>query len=222
MRRSSRIAGSASLTNSPRTNAGACSVNRAVVGDGLADRPALRPPDREVVGAEGGREVDDARAVLHRDEVRRRPRCARPRRWGTGARSASPTRLGPRTGRHDGPVRRRGRARAAARRRPAAPRRGRPARTSASAPTAAPVFDGSVHGVVVHTASEAPTSVRVGRLHDREPHEHARVLDLLVALRDLGVGQRRAAPRAVRGDLVSSTSSPRSCSRFSDHHTDSM
>ena len=42
----------------------------------------------------------------------------------------------------------------------------------------------------------------VVRLHDREPQEHARVLDGLVAERDLGVGQRRAASRAVRRDLV--------------------
>ena len=44
---------------------------RAVVRDGAPHGPALRTPDREVVGAERRREVHDAGAVLHRDEVRR-------------------------------------------------------------------------------------------------------------------------------------------------------
>ena len=44
--------------------------------------------------------------------------------------------------------------------------------------------------------------VGVGRLDDREPHEHARVVHRSVAQRHLGVGQRGAAPRAVGGDLV--------------------
>ena len=44
--------------------------------------------------------------------------------------------------------------------------------------------------------------VGIGGLHDREPQKHARILDPLVALRDLGIRQRRAAARAVRRDLV--------------------
>ncbi len=43
---------------------------------------------------------------------------------------------------------------------------------------------------------------RAGRPRDREPHEDRRVLVVLVALRDLVRGERGAAARAVRDDLV--------------------
>src|SRR3954454_23699502 len=42
----------------------------------------------------------------------------------------------------------------------------------------------------------------VARLGDREPDEQARIADMFVALRDLGVGQRRATAWTVGGDLV--------------------
>ena len=150
------IAGSASFTNCPRTNAGARSVNRAVVVDRLEDRPPLRAADVEVVRAERRRDVDDAGAVVHRDEVGRDHGVGVLDVRDTAARSARrPGRAARRSSRRSLVAQGRGRerlARRSAARRPARPRRSRPAVDRR------PALDGSVHGVVVHTTSDAPTS----------------------------------------------------------------
>ena len=172
----------------------------AVIGDRPPHGPALGSPHREIVGPEGGREVDDPGAVVHRHEVRGdhgvrvlhvgvRRLVAGPHECG----AVEAVRLDPIVPEDDaGPWRRDDETLAVAfvhrvptgrQHRRALVRRQRPGRRRPHDERGADV-------------------IGVARLDDREPQEHARVLHLLVSLGDLGVGQRRAAPRAVGGDLV--------------------
>jgi hypothetical protein len=84
------------------------------------------------------------------------------------------------------------------------------------------VFDGKVHGVVVHTASAAPTSE--GSAASTIGKRTSTLGSSTVRYPSATSASDRAVPQ--RGQyavtLSASTSSPRWCSRFSDHHTDSM
>ena len=189
---------------SPRTNAGAslgepCRRRRP----GLQTGQPLRAADREVVGrrtrARGGR------CRCRRPARRSRPAttvCA-PSTFGYGGSYRAPTSVGAvddRRDRRSSP--RRARLGAAAPRRSAARRRARRPRTRPSAATAAPVFDGSVHGRRRPDEERGADERRSARLDDREAGRRRSGPRRSVPLRDLGVGQRGAAPRAVRRDLV--------------------
>ena len=78
--------------------------------------------------------------------------------------------------------------------------RARRRRSRTSGWTAAYMFDGSVHGVVVHTRSESVAAGRPAR--ERERDVDARVVDRLVPLPDLARAERRAALRPPPDDLV--------------------
>jgi hypothetical protein len=147
-----------------------------------------------VVLAEGGGDVDDPGARIERDEVRSdhapdgssKPRASVSKR-SNGGRYAVPTSSRPKNlrstvseppsffasgstsplGDDEAPTL------------PAGPRRTR------IRPTAAYMFDGRVHGVVVQTRSE-----QIVLSHDRERHVHARVVDLRI----LGRPRPRSAP----------------------------
>ena len=199
------IVGSASFTKSPRTNAGARSLKRPGVVDRLEHRPALRAADREVLGPERGRDVHDPGAVVHRDEVAGDHLVRVPRRSDTAARS------GPRRGRIRGASRPSFPSSPSTRSRSAAPItrtfavaldhdvatrcRPRPGPRSTGASTAWWSTPSSDDRARIGEPGIAPAA-------RAEPDEHARVLDRLVAHGDLGVGERGAAPRAVRRDLV--------------------
>ncbi len=168
--------------------------------DRLERRPALLAADLEVLGAERRRHVDDPGAVVQRHEVRRdHPvRALHVRVQGLVARSFErrPRDRLPHdriVGEHGILERLREDQAVAvvlhhdvgsvggnrdARVRDERPRRGGPAQ------------------------QRGADERGVGRLDDRERDEHARVLDVGVARRDLGVGQGRPAPRAVGGDPV--------------------
>ena len=197
------IFGSASLTKSPRTDAGPSSLKRPVVVDRLEHRPPMRPTDRQVLRTERGGEVHDPGAVVHGDEVaaddlvrpldvRIQRLVARHRRG--RIRAASRPRLLPRRAHAGG-----GRHRSPAVRRPRPPRRTRRRRPP--------------RGLRWRAVSTAWWSTRGGRrprirergialAATRKPDEHAGVLHGLVAHGDLGVGERGAASGAIRRDLV--------------------
>ena len=154
-RRSS--AGSASFTNLPAYGAPIASVEAGRVVHRVDDRQAFAFADLAVDLAERGREVHDARAVFDGDEVvgddrerllaldrdeRERRLVARADELGDGRRrptisASSPSTAGDAVARHH----------------EVAPAFGRAhAHVLDVGPTAAPMFDGSVHGVVVHTS----------------------------------------------------------------------
>jgi hypothetical protein len=82
-------------------------------------------------------------------------------------------------------------------------------------------LDGSVHGVVVQTRSDAPTSS--GSAASAIGNRTWTLGSSVVAYPRATSASDSAVPH--RGQyavtLSASTRSPRSCNRFSDHHTDS-
>ena len=160
--------------------------------------------DRVVVLAEGGRDVDEAGAVLGGDEVAGEDREA------ARARGRRGRRPGPRSGGRPG------RRRRGARR----PRRSSPSTFSTSGSARIRISsldprpdvgdvggdgDGDVAGQ--GPGRRRPDQQRLARLlavlaEQREAHVYGGVLDVLVAERDLVRGERGAAARAVGDDLV--------------------
>ncbi len=192
------IAASASFTNCP-AYAGTEASNRLDASTGLRNgRPSLAATSRSI-SPKAGREVDDAGALVDRDEVRDHhavgvaaDRQDVERAPVAGARRARPRR----------------RARRSRRRRRAPPRpdplRARPgaSRRRARALDVADVgTDGDRDVGDQRPRRRRPDEEVVVAIDDREADVHRRLGHVLVPLRDLVARERGAAPAAVRHDL---------------------